>query len=566
MASAASDPAPAPGDPGTLASVTHLRPVPDPKPPPKLHERVEAAPSIAELERWATVLRIECVRMLAVAKSGHLDSSLSAADIVAALYYRVLRHDPENSEWAARDRFVLCKGHAAPIQYAALAQHGYFPLEELMGLRQIGAQLQTDGTTEDVMDIGDVRAKFEAFGWDAIEIDGHDMQQVVEALERSRTLAKPAAIVAQTKKGKGVSSMQDRFGFHGKPPTPEQAAEALEELMSRLDRQSSALHAQAAKTEPIATRHAYGDALTELGEQHEDVVALDADLAVSTQSIKFGKRFPDRFFNVGAAAANMMSIACGLAATGKVPYCSTFAIFAAGRAYDQVRLGIAHNELKIRVGASHGGVSLGEDGASHQMIEDIALMRAMPRMQVVVPADYNQGYRATLESYVRDEPMYMRLGRPATPIVYDELPETLGNGVDVLREGKDISLIAGGHMVWRAIEAAESLEHDDGIEAEVVNVSILKPLDSESVLASLARTKVAVTAEEHRKVGGLADAIREVAAEQYPVPIFSVGVGDRFGLSGTGEAVMERFGLTAEGIADTVRQALALKPVVKHAP
>jgi transketolase len=308
----------------SLASVTHLRPVPDPKPPPKLAQRLDARPRVAEVERWATVLRLDCVRMLAVAKSGHLDSSLSAADIVAALYYRVLRHDHERPGWPARDRFVLCKGHAAPIQYAALAQHGYFPLEELLGLRQIGAQLQghpdmrrtsgievstgslgqglsmcvgiclalrldgladtahvfgllsdgdcqegqtweaatsavhfgvpnltaivdynhlqTDGTTEEVMDIGDVRAKFEAFGWDAVQIDGHDMEQVVESLERSRTLDKPAAIVAQTKKGKGVSSMEDRFGFHGKPPTPEQAAEALEELMATLDRQTSALH------------------------------------------------------------------------------------------------------------------------------------------------------------------------------------------------------------------------------------------------------------------------------------------------------------------------------------
>jgi transketolase len=306
-----------------LANVTHLKPVPDPKPPPKLAERAEAQPSIAELERWATVLRLDCVRMLAVAKSGHLDSSLSAADVVTALYYRVLRHDPDNPEWPARDRFVLCKGHAAPIQYSALAQHGYFPLEDLMGLRQIGAQLQghpdmrrtagvevstgslgqglsmcigiclalrldgladtaqvfgvlsdgdcqegqtweaatsavhfgvpnltaivdynhlqTDGTTEEVMDIGDIRAKFEAFGWDAVQIDGHDMEQVVEALERSRTLGKPAAIVAQTKKGKGVSSMEGRFGFHGKPPSPEQAGEALEELMARLDDQTKAL-------------------------------------------------------------------------------------------------------------------------------------------------------------------------------------------------------------------------------------------------------------------------------------------------------------------------------------
>jgi transketolase len=321
-----------------------------------------------------------------------------------------------------------------------------------------------------------------------------------------------------------------------------------------------------AKTEPIATRHAYGDALAELGELHEDVVALDADLAVSTQSIKFGKRFPERFFNVGAAEANMMSIACGLAATGKVPYCSTFAIFAAGRAYDQVRLGIAHNELKIRVGASHGGVSLGEDGASHQMIEDIALMRAMPRMTVVVPADYNQAYRATLESYEREEPMYMRFGRPATPIVYEDIPESLGGGVEVLREGKDISLIATGHMVWRAMDAAESLEHEDGVEAEVLNVSIIKPLHSEAILESLGKTGVAVTAEEHRVVGGLADAVRQLAAEQHPVPIFAVGMGDEFGLSGTGEACMEHFGLTARGIADRAREALVLKPIVSRPP
>src|SRR3954464_3175594 len=309
-----------------LAAVRHLTPVPDPKPPPSLAERRERRFTTAELERWATVLRIDCVRMLAVAKSGHLDSSLSAADIVTALYYRVLRHDPENPDWPARDRFVLCKGHAAPIQYAALAQHGYFPLEELMGLRQIGAplqghpdmqrtpgievstgslgqglsmcvgialalrldgldetahvfgvlsdgdcqegqtweaataavhfgvpnitaivdynHLQTDGTTEEVMDIGDMRAKFEAFGWDTVEIDGHDMEQVVEALERSRTVRKPAAIVAQTKKGKGVSSMEGRFGFHGKAAvSPEFAAEALEELTTRLEEQTKALQA-----------------------------------------------------------------------------------------------------------------------------------------------------------------------------------------------------------------------------------------------------------------------------------------------------------------------------------
>ncbi len=322
----------------------------------------------------------------------------------------------------------------------------------------------------------------------------------------------------------------------------------------------------AGKSEPSATRNAYGAALVELGEAHDDVVALDADLSVSTQSAKFGAAFPDRFFNVGAAEANMMSMACGLAATGKRPYASTFAIFATGRAYDQIRLGIAHNELPVKICASHGGVSLGEDGASHQMIEDIALMRVMPNMTVVVPADYNQAYRATLESYEIDEPAYLRFGRPATPVVYEEVPETLGVGVDVLREGSDISLIATGHMVWRALEAAESLEAEDGVEAEVLNVSILKPIHSESILESLAKTGVAVTAEEHRVVGGLADAVRQVAAEQHPVPIFAVGMGDEFGISGTGEACMEHFGLTARGIADRAREALLLKPIVSHPP
>jgi transketolase len=322
-----------------------------------------------------------------------------------------------------------------------------------------------------------------------------------------------------------------------------------------------------AKTEPTATRAAYGEALADLGEAYDEIVVLDADLAGSTQSLKFGKRFPDRFFNCGAAEANMMSMACGLAVTGKVPYASTFAIFASGRAYDQVRLGIAHNELKVRIGASHGGVSLGEDGASHQMIEDIALMRAMPRMQVVVPADYNQAYRAVIDSYeAKDEPMYMRFGRPSTPIVYDEIPETMGDGVDVLREGKDISLIATGHMVWRAMEAAESLEAEDGVEAEVINVSIIKPLASAPILESLSKTGVVVTAEEHRVAGGLADAVRTVAAEQHPVPIFAVGMGDEFGLSGTGEACMEHFGLTARGVADRAREALLLKPIVSRPP
>jgi transketolase len=305
-------------------SMAHLKPVPDLKPEPS--GKTGGKPGVAALERYATVLRIHCVRMVAVAKAGHLDSSLSAADIVAALYYRVLRHDPSNPQWPERDRFVLSKGHGAPIQYAALAEHGYFPADDLMGLRQIGSHLQghpdmtrtpgievstgslgqglsmsvgiclalrlddlddtaqvftlmsdgdiqegeswegamsaahfgltnltaivdynhlqTDGTTEEVMDTGDVRAKFEAFGWDAVEIDGHDMGAIVESLERSRTLDRPAAIVCQTKKGRGVSFMEDRFGFHGKPPSQEQAEQAMEELEATYQAQTKALGAK----------------------------------------------------------------------------------------------------------------------------------------------------------------------------------------------------------------------------------------------------------------------------------------------------------------------------------
>jgi transketolase len=188
-------------------------------------------------------------------------------------------------------------------------------------------------------------------------------------------------------------------------------------------------------------------------------------------------------------------------------------------------------------------------------------------MQVIVPADYNQAYTAVIESYERfDGPMYMRFGRPKTPAVYDEIPETLGTGVDVLREGKDISIFTCGHMVWRGLEAAETLEREDGVEAEVVNVSVIKPIDSQSVLSSLAKTGVAVTAEEHRVVGGLGDAIRQVAAEQHPVPVFALGMQDEFGVSGTAEACMEHFGLTASGIADLAREALLKKPIVQHPP
>lgn len=306
---------------------------------------------------------------------------------------------------------------------------------------------------------------------------------------------------------------------------------------------------------PRATREGYGDALLELGKRHQNVVALDADLAGSTMSKLFAADFPERFFNVGVAEANMMSIAAGLAIAGKVSYASTFAVFATGRAFDQVRQGIAQPRLPVRVCASHGGITVGEDGCSHQSVEDIGLMRILPNMKVVVPADYNQMYGAVMESYEYDGPMYIRSGRAKVPFVYDEPPAGLGGGADVLVAGTDISLFACGIMVAEALKAAAALK-ERNISAEVVNVSIIKPIDVDTVAGSLAKTGCAVVAEEHSIIGGLGDAVNEVAAECCPVRIGRLGIKDMFGKSGSPEQLLEDFNLTAAHLAGLAGQVL----------
>ncbi len=309
---------------------------------------------------------------------------------------------------------------------------------------------------------------------------------------------------------------------------------------------------------PRATRDAYGDALLKLGEQHEDVVALDADLAGSTKSGKFGAAFPGRFFNVGVAEANMMNMSAGLAIGGKIPYASTFAVFAAGRAFDQVRQSIAQPKLPVRICASHGGVTVGEDGCSHQSVEDIGLMRMLPNMRVVVPADYNQAFAAVMESYGLPGPMYIRTGRLAVPPLYKRVPSGLGNGADILRPGSDISIFACGIMAAKALTAADELGKRD-ISAEVVNVSVIKPIDAETVLASLSRTGCAVTAEEHSIIGGLGDAVSRVAAEHIPVRIGRLGIRDVFGKSGHPDQLLEEFHLTAKHIVELAGLVLQSK-------
>lgn len=303
----------------------------------------------------------------------------------------------------------------------------------------------------------------------------------------------------------------------------------------------------------IATRESYGNALVELGKEHDDVVVLDADLSNATKTNTFQKVFPERHYNCGIAESNMTAIAAGIAATGKVPFCSTFAMFAAGRSYDQVRNSIGYPHLNVKIGATHAGLSVGEDGASHQCNEDIALMRVIPGMVVICPSDDVEAKAAVHAAYEYEGPVYLRFSRASSPVINDN-PDyhfEIGKGV-TLREGKDITLIATGIMVPRALDAAEKLAAD-GIDAEVINIHTIKPLDDELILASVAKTGKAVTIEEHSVIGGLGGAVCEMLAEKNSVPVLRIGVKDVFGESGPAEEVLSKYGLDAEGIYNAIK-------------
>ncbi len=310
----------------------------------------------------------------------------------------------------------------------------------------------------------------------------------------------------------------------------------------------------------IATRNAYGEALKELAEKYPQLVVLDADLANATMTKFFAEAYPDRFFDCGIAEANMTDIAAGMATVGFKPFTNTFAVFAAGRAYEQVRNSIAYPGLNVTVVGSHGGVSVGEDGATHQAIEDFALMRAIPGMLVCCPCDGHE-MRLAVEALINyNGPAYLRLERPATDIVTDEVEGyqfELGKGA-VLRDGSDVTVIAVGINVPMALKAAEKLA-EEGISVRVIDMHTIKPLDKELVLKAAKETGCIVTSEEHSVVGGLGGAVCEFLSEKCPVPVVRHGVEDVFGRSGTYSAVLEYFGITPEGIAEKIRKALELK-------
>ena len=311
-----------------------------------------------------------------------------------------------------------------------------------------------------------------------------------------------------------------------------------------------------ADVKKIATRESYGNALVELGKEHEDLIVLDADLASATKTGTFLKAFPERHIDCGIAEGNMMGIAAGLATTGKVPFASTFAMFAAGRGFEQIRNSIGYPHLNVKIGATHAGISVGEDGASHQCNEDIALMRTIPGMVVISPADDIEAKAAVKAAYEHDGPVYLRFGRLAAPVINDENYKfELGKGV-VLREGKDLTLIATGLMVSRALEAAETLAAE-GIDAEVINIHTIKPLDEELVVASAKKTGKVVTVEEHSVIGGLGSAVCDALCAQAPTPVLKIGMNDVFGESGPAVALLHKYGLGAEGIVGSIKNWLA---------
>ena len=302
----------------------------------------------------------------------------------------------------------------------------------------------------------------------------------------------------------------------------------------------------------VATRDSYGNALVELGQEHDNLIVLDADLAAATKTSIFKKAFPDRHIDCGIAESNMVSIAAGLALTGKVPFCSSFAMFAAGRAFEQVRNSVGYPHLNVKIGATHAGISVGEDGASHQCNEDIALMRSIPGMTIINPSDDVEARAAVKAAYEMEGPVYLRFGRLAIP-VFNDNPDykfEIGKGV-VLKEGTDVTIFATGLEVNESLEAAKLLE-EQGISAQIVNIHTIKPIDAELIVKCAAKTGKVVTVEEHSIIGGLGGAVAEVLSEQCPTKMLRIGMNDTFGESGPAVKLLEKYELDAKGIAKKV--------------
>ncbi len=444
--------------------------------------------------------------------------------------------------------------------------------------------LQIDGPTQDVMPTEPLDAKFLAFNWNVIHCDGHDIAALAAAFEVAKSVkGKPTVILLKTTKGKGISFMEDNAGWHGKAPNDTEMEIARAELTARIaelegkaacadnpgDCDSAAggsePPAAAPKPEKKATREVFGATIAALSETDPDLVVLDADLAGATKSGAFKSACPERFLDMGIAEQNMIGVAAGLAAAGKKPFACSFAMFSSGRAFEQVRNSVAYPHLNVKVIGSHGGLSVGEDGATHQCIEDLSLMRTVPGMVVLNPCDGPEMEQAVKALLAYDGPAYMRLGRaavePVTEYASGAYDFEIGKGV-TLRDGMDVTVAATGMMVQVALKAAEALS-EEGVSVRVIDIHTIKPLDEELILRAAKETGAIVTSEEHNIIGGLGSAVCECLAGTCPVPVIRHGVNDEFGRSGKAQEVLDAYGLNTDGVIAAVRKALAAKAQMK---
>lgn len=653
--------------------------------------------TVDELHQAAQEMRGLDIIDIFAAGSGHPGGTLSFMDIAAALYLRVLNHDPKNPSWPDRDRVFWSAGHKAPALYVALGKAGYFPLEDTVLLRQLGSgfeghpnwlklpgvevssgslgqglgvavgnalagkllgrlyrvycvmgdgeqqegsvweaamsaghyrldnlcavvdknELQIDGWVREVMDIDPLAEKYAAFNWNVLEIDGHDMDQILSTFERARAASgRPTVIIAHTVKSKGVKFMENQAGWHGVAPNREQFERAMVDLETpSLPRERrDALLAKAAekaeraerqaknslpkfhrdywwnagatmKADMDPTRMGFGRGLETAGAD-ERVVTVHADISGSIRITDFEAKHPERksrVFSVGIAEQNMMSVAAGLSKEGLIPVTGTYGVFASGRCWDQIRTTICYSNLNVKIAGAHGGISVGPDGATHQSLEEISLTSILPNMHVAVPCDSLETERATIHCLLElVGPAYIRFAREATPIVTTqqtpfkfgianiirfrgEKPRFLDAfetflSTDYAGENEDVSIVACGPMVPEAMRAAWLLKEEFGLETRVVNVHTVKPLDVAALVQAAEQTQAVVTAEEHQ-VGGFGNLVagailRHRRNFRLPLRLDMVGVEDRFGISGKPWELVQWFGLSAEHIAERVLRLL----------
>ena len=487
-----------------------------------------------ELKKVANEVRKGIVTGVHAAKSGHPGGSLGAADIMTYLYFEEMNVDPADPRKADRDRFVLSKGHCAPGLYAVLAERGFFPKEDLETLRHIGSHLQGHPNMNDTP---------------GVDMSTGSLGQGISAAVGMAVAAKHWGDTYRTYALLGDGESEEGQVWEAAMFAGNQQLDNLCVIVDHNGLQIDGPVEEVNDPMPLADKfRAFKFHVVELadGNDFDQIRAAFAEARAT-------KGQPTAII----AESNLMGVAAGIATTGRVAFASTFAMFAAGRAFEQVRNSIGYPHLNVKIGATHAGISVGEDGATHQCCEDIALMRVIPGMTVIVPADDVEARAVTRAAYECDGPVYMRFARLASPVIND--PETykfeVGKGI-VMREGTDVTIIACGLMVGEALEAAEQLAAE-GIDAEVINMHTIKPIDADLIVKSATKTGHVVTVEEHSVIGGLGSAVADVLCEQCPTPLKKIGVNDTFGESGPGAELLHKYGLDAANIVATTKEFLA---------